>query len=325
MLIFIFAIFACTQAVFTTIQTPAALKPGRNEVTIMHQNRKRTAVVFIPTVKNAPSDGLPLVMMLHGAGGSTANVIESTGWNEVGEREGFITVFPNGTPKKEGKKENFRKNPQTWNSGAGSSLAAGNESAIAKNVDDVGFLSALLAYVQQHTPVNRKKIYVCGHSNGAGMAYRFALERSDLVAGVGAMAGHFFQEASKIEYPVPLLQIIGDQDPFVPMQGGMAGVGRNKMEVPPALDSPERWAKLQGISRAAKIVKDDEKVTERLWGPSSCGAEVKSIVVKGHGHTYLWQSKGKLPAFLVGPTVHSINATETFWAFFKKYTKLDKC
>ncbi|MCX6143556.1 MAG: alpha/beta hydrolase-fold protein [Ignavibacteriales bacterium] len=297
------------------------LKPGRNDIEFDHQGRTRTAIIMVPKSAAIPPEGWPLVMMLHGAGGSSKNVLESTGWAEQGEKEGIVTVFPNGTPRDESKPESFSRNPQTWNSGAKLSLSSGNSSAIAKNVDDVGFLTQLLERVRRQLKIDPKRIFVAGHSNGAQMAYRFASERSTMVAAVGVMAGHSYAEQKTLGSPVSLIQIVGDHDPFTPMAGGKAGVLGLTMTVPPALDSPRLWAQSLGISDEARITRNDDTLTIRSWGPVTGGAEVRSIVVKGHGHAYLSRQDRFHPALLFGPTVKSINATETMWEFFKAHPK----
>jgi polyhydroxybutyrate depolymerase len=278
-------------------------------------------VVFVPGKAQIPADGWPVVMMLHGAGGSTKNVIESTGWSELGERGGFVSVFPNGTPKDENHPESFLSNPQTWNSGAEGNLSSGHGSATDKNVDDVGFLAELLDRVRHELKVNPKKIFVAGHSNGASMAYRFSMEHPDLVAAVGVVAGHFLIETRPLQEPVSLIQIVGDQDPFTPMAGGEAGVLNRTVRVPPALDSPRRWASLLGLSPEANTVQDDDKLKMFLWGPGKNGVEVRSIVIKGHGHAYPSPKDTFHPRLLFGPTVHSLDATETMWKFFSDHPK----
>ena len=259
-------------------------------------------------------------MMLHGAGGSTDNVIDATGWALLGEEKGFVTIFPNGTPKDESKPEGFVRNPQTWNSGVGFSLSSGDKSSEAKNVDDVGYLSALLKIVQSSIKTDSAQIFVCGHSNGAGMAYRFALERSDIIAAVGLMAGHFMDTKDTLKRPVSLIQIVGDQDPFTPIAGGMAGIGKHKTNVPPTMDAPMRWAKLLHLPEM-KVLEDNDTFEITQWRAPSSKNEVKSIVVKGHGHGYLYPGRPQLPKMLIGPTVNSLNATETFWAFFQAHAR----
>ena len=296
------------------------LNSGRNEVKMTFQGRVRTAVVYVPVKVAIPSKGWPVVMMLHGAGGSTDNVIDATGWAVMGEENGFVSIFPNGTPRDESKEESFARNPQTWNSGVGFSLSSGNKSSEAKNVDDVGYLSALLKVVQTSIKTDSAQVFVCGHSNGAGMAYRFALERSDIIAAVGVMAGHFLDTKDTLKKPVSLIQIVGDQDPFTPIAGGEAGVLGVKTIVPPVIDAPTRWAKLLHLSEI-KVIEDSDKFKITQWKTVDSKREVKSIIVKGHGHGYLYLGKRQLPKVLIGPTVNSLNATETFWVFFQAHNK----
>jgi polyhydroxybutyrate depolymerase len=302
-------------------QSTGELKPGRNDVEFEHQGRTRTATILVPRMRTVPPEGWPLVLMLHGAGGSSANVLESTGWAEKGEQEGIILVFPNGTPRDESRPASFSRNPQTWNSGAAMSLSSGTSSASAKNVDDVGFLAGLVQRVCRQLSVDPRRIYVAGHSNGAQMAYRFAFERCTLVAAVGVMAGHSFADHTPLKSPVSLIQIVGDHDPFTPLAGGKAGVLGRTMIVPPALDSPRFWAQSLGIAEEARIVRNDDTLMVRLWGPAPNGAEVRSIVVKGHGHAYLAHQDRFHPTLLFGPTVRSLNATETMWDFFARHPK----
>ena len=112
--------------------------------------RQRTARMIVPE-GNPPPDGHALVVMLHGAGGSTRNIVEATRWDQLAKREGLVVVFPNGTPSDEAKPERFFGNPQTWNSGAGTSLAAGELSAEAKGIDDVGFIAERMSLVHSAT------------------------------------------------------------------------------------------------------------------------------------------------------------------------------
>jgi polyhydroxybutyrate depolymerase len=297
------------------------LHPGRNDVEFDHDGRRRTAVIFIPKTDQGPTTGWSLVMMLHGAGGGATNVIESTGWADLGQREGFVTVFPNGTPRDEKRRENFVGNPQTWNSGGKQSLAAGELSATAKEIDDVGFLGELIERAQREIRIDPKRIYVAGHSNGAGMAYRFGFERADLVAAVGVVAGHCFVEPKPLTSRVSLIQIVGDKDPFTPMAGGEVTIAGRTASMLPALQSPRTWASMLGLPSEPKTIQEDSTLSVLVWGPAQNGAEVRSIVIKGHGHAYPSPTDRFHPAFLFGPTAKTLNATETMWRFFREHPR----
>jgi polyhydroxybutyrate depolymerase len=309
---------ASSRELVTNLQ----LHPGRNNVEFDHEGRRRTAVIFIPKTEQVPRAGWTIVMMLHGAGGSSKNVIESTGWAELGEKEGFITIFPDGTARNEKRQQSFLGNPQTWNSGGKQSLAAGESSATAKNVDDVGFLVTLIDRVRHECKIDPRRIYVAGHSNGAGMAYRFAFERSDIVAAAGVVAGHFFPEPKPLDHPVSLIQIVGDKDPFTPMAGGDVSIAGRTATLPLAQQAPRSWAAMIGIQSEPNVIQDDEKLRILRWGPSNNGAEVQSVVIKGHGHAYPSPLDRFHPSRLFGPTVRTLDATERMWQFFSEHPKL---
>ena len=284
--------------------------------------RERTFVLSIPDGKAHPS-GRALVVMLHGAGGSTLNVIAATRWDQLAQQEGFVVVFPNGTPSDESKQESFLGNPQTWNSGVGTSLAANETSAHAKNIDDVGFIAALIEHVASTTSIDRRQVFIAGHSNGAGMAYRVASERSDLVAAVGVMAGHLAPGLQALRYPVSLIQISGDQDPFAPLEGGLAGTRRIKMMTRPARLNPSDWALANGIMiDQPQTIRDDETARVLQWRSNQApgSTEVRWIVVRNHGHAWAGGSN-KLPGFLMGPKSTFVDATSEMWTFFKSHPK----
>jgi polyhydroxybutyrate depolymerase len=258
--------------------------------------------------------------MLHGAGGSTRNVLEATRWDTLAEREGFVVVFPNGTPIDEAKPERFVGNPQTWNSGAGTSLAAGDRSAEAKAIDDVAFLGQLIDRVRGRTAIDGRRIYLAGHSNGAGMAYRFASERPELLAAVGVMAGHLAEGLRDLRSPVSLIAISGDRDPFAPLEGGEAGTPRLKMRTRPARLNSSDWAKANGLPDDPQSVRDDEALLVRQWGPNEAGTEVRWIVVRNHGHAWAGGSES-LPESIIGPGSTALDATREMWEFFKAHPK----
>lgn len=318
---FLVLLTSCPLSILKAGSSTGDLKPGRNDVEFDHQGRTRTAVIMVPRSTAPPSPGWPLVMMLHGGGGSSQNAIESTGWAKLGEQEGIVMVFPNGTPADESRPPSFLGNPRTWNSGATESLSSGPRSAAAKKIDDVGFLAELIERVCRQLKIDPRRIYVAGHSNGAQMAYLFGSEQQNLVAAVGVMAGHSYARRKKLESPVSLLQIVGDRDPFTPMAGGKAGIMGRTANVVPALDAPQRWARSLGIADEAMIRRDDDTLTVRTWGPAANGAEVRSIVIKGHGHAYPSPQDQFHPALLFGPSVNSLHATETMWEFFRQHPK----
>jgi polyhydroxybutyrate depolymerase len=89
----------------------------------------------------------------------------------LADRENFLIVYPNGMGR-------FGKRLLTWNAGTCCGYAAIN------NVDDIDFVRALIGKVAEVVPVDRRRIYVTGLSNGGMMAHHLAAEAADLIAAV---------------------------------------------------------------------------------------------------------------------------------------------
>ena len=157
-----------------------------------------------------PVSGWPIVLMLHGKMGSANRVMAQTAWDRVARREGFVAVFPNGTPGNESRPERPLINPQSWN--GGNQLLKDEHSAEAKGIDDVRFLTELVETVASRTPIDRRRVFLAGHSNGACMAYRVASECPGLVAAVGVVAGHLKEGLGKLASSVSLLVVSGAAD-----------------------------------------------------------------------------------------------------------------
>jgi polyhydroxybutyrate depolymerase len=86
---------------------------------------------------------------------SGLNYIETrTGFTAKSDVEGFIVVYPEGFGA-------------SWN------VVGGFGDAFSTNIDDVGFIRALIDSLQGKFAIDRNRIYVAGFSQGAMMAYRF--------------------------------------------------------------------------------------------------------------------------------------------------------
>jgi polyhydroxybutyrate depolymerase len=157
----------------------------------------------------------PTLIMLHGAGGSAAQVAGSTGLAELAPRHGFVVVFPEGRGGR-------------WNH-----LPPGEESTQFVRVfepyggapDDVAFLKSLVADLIGRGISDPSRIFLAGESAGGLMTLRMFCAGTGMFAGIGLLIaampvslGATCDQAKA----VPALLINGTADQVLPYDGGRA-------------------------------------------------------------------------------------------------------
>src|SRR4051812_5775513 len=135
----------------------------------------RTYEIHLPNGR-APGEPAPLVLVFHGGGANAANAMRMSGMNAKSDAEGFIVAYPNGTGPR-------RDSFLTWNAWRCCGLA------LERKVDDVAFVRALVDEVARRYPVDRKRVYATGFSNGGMLTYRLGCELGDVFAAIAPVAG----------------------------------------------------------------------------------------------------------------------------------------
>jgi polyhydroxybutyrate depolymerase len=258
---------------------------------------------------------VPVVMMLHGAGGTAKGAMEETGWTDKADEAGFLTVFPEATSSDRWKPSRFLTNPQVWNDGSGRGHAG------LRNIDDVRFVNALIDDLCSRFLVDEKRIFVTGFSNGASMTFRVGAELSGRIAAIAPISGHFWLNISRLDCPVSLIYIIGTEDPLNPLEGGETRTPWGIVEKKPRVEeSVLKWARLLECPTEPKLVSDKNGVKVVTYGPGREGSELFYYTIEGMGHT--WPGgKSLLPERLVGRTSSKIRATDVIWDFFLNHPK----
>lgn len=272
-------------------------------VVMEHQDITRMATLHLPDGYRE-SGSYPVVMILHGGGGNGGNAKDMTGMNKVADKNGFIAVYPNGTGK-------FNNRLLTWNAGDCCGYAEEN------NIDDVGFLSALIDTLVHRFPVNRKKIYVTGMSNGGMMAYRLAYERPDVVTAIAPVAATMGMNQISPKGPVSVLAINGLKDKHVPYEGGIGPESIVKQERKPVEESVMIWVKTNQCNPVPVVI---SKPTYRIdtYLSQSQDYEVELVTLYEGGHAWPGGEKG----FILGDKPEpEPNASQLIWDFFSRHSR----
>jgi polyhydroxybutyrate depolymerase len=226
------------------------------------------------------SDGAPLVVMLHGGFGTGAQAERSYHWDTEADASHFLVAYPDGLMR-------------AWNAGT----CCGEPQR--SDIDDVGFITAMVGAIGQEMPIDRARVYATGMSNGAMMALRLGCQ-TDTFAAIAPVAGTLMTDCSGAR-PTSVLQIHGTADDRVPYNGG-----------PGKTFSADGTARVDGPSVQA--------VNATWRGIDGCGQPNSTTAgdVTGAGHQWpggdpspLAQKIGNIPA----PST-ALNATDTIWQFF---------
>lgn len=265
---------------------------------------------------HAPATGargrvLPVVLVLHGAGGSGAGVIRQGHWSELSDADGFLVVAPDAEPADLSLMARPLTNPTAWNDGSGRGPWA------HRDVDDVGFIGHVLDDVARRYSIDRTRVYATGFSSGASMTWRLGAELADRLAAIAPVSGHLWLNPSALPHPLPALFIVGTADPLNPLAGGEAPNPWGGTEVkPPLLSSPAKWARLLHCAAEPPQGVNERGLEIRVY--AGCSAELWVELVDGLGHR--WPGGlDLLPDRLVGPASSRLDASREIWDFFARH------
>jgi polyhydroxybutyrate depolymerase len=185
----------------------AAFAPGDNARSLTHDAELRVYTVHAPPGHPAASP-TPLVVDLHGFTSTKEQEQALSGWQAQADAKGFLVAYPDGLDN-------------SWNAGVCCGSAAAND------VDDVGFIRAMVAAIQAEADVDASRIYVTGLSNGGAMTHRLACEAADLFAAAAPLAfptpyADFASECLP-SLRIPVLMFMGLTDVLIPYSGGAFG------------------------------------------------------------------------------------------------------
>lgn len=228
-----------------------------------------------------------LVVNIHGF---TSNAFEQerlSGMSAKADAEGFIVVYPQALG-----------DPPTWRVGPLEGGAA-----------DQAFITDLIAHLATQFPIDPRRIFATGISNGGGMVDRLVCEQAGLFAAAGPVSGaYLFGGMCTPTRPVPIVAFHGTADQIVPYEGQ----GR----VLPAIPLwAAAWADRNTCASGPSVVNQHGEVTAEAWSGCSQGADVVLYTVEGRGHS--WPGASLLPGLDLA--TQDIDATDVIWDFFKTH------
>jgi polyhydroxybutyrate depolymerase len=281
---------------------------ARGERTLVVNGRTRTYRVHVPG-SQTPGAKAPLVLVFHGGGGDASGMERLSRFDALADREGFLVVYPEGLGRH-------------WNDGRASNVEA------TKGADDVAFVSALLDALEKELPVDEKRVYATGISNGGIFSHHLGIRLSKRLAAVAPVAGGIADLGTPQpvpERPVSVFMLVGTEDPLMPYGGG--AVARKNGRIVATDESVAFWRKADGIESKpveAELPdadpRDGCRVKSFTWSGGKEGTAVTLYRIDGGGHTWPGGSQ-YLPKLFIGRTCRDFDATKVIWDFFRAHPR----
>jgi len=246
------------------------------DVMLTHGGMARSYILHLAPAADGKKP-IPVLLSIHGFTSSNTGQRAVTGQNEVADKHGFVVAYPQGTGMQRG-----------FNAG---SCCIGGE------VDDLGFMRAIVEDIGKRTCIDRRRVYATGISNGGMMSFRLACQADDVFAAVGPVVGQTWVTPCEPKRGVPIISFNGTADMTV------------KYEMANPLN--EMWA----VRDACKSGPVTEKIGStqsrcKVWSDCRDGAEVRVCSLEGMNHC----QPGR-------PNCNNqdIDANEAMWKFFERF------
>ncbi|HVV87454.1 MAG TPA: hypothetical protein VHE35_30640 [Kofleriaceae bacterium] len=263
---------------------------------------------------------LPVVLVFHGGGGNRGSTDRTTcpGGDADSDRclfaqalaRGYAVIDPDGTGGRP------LRGLRAWNAGGAPGWDCVGGGACTTDVDDVGYVEDVLAEVGRALPLDPRRRYATGISNGGAMAHRLACQLAPPLAAIAPVSGtnQFADTGGDCPASLPVLHVHGTADPCWNYDGAgthtCIGPDGRKSSVAMTM---EGWRLRNGC--AATFVDtplpdvdagDGVTATLRVW--DGCAQATEHLRLDGGGHTWPggWQY---LDVDQVGPVDRDVDSS----------------
>jgi polyhydroxybutyrate depolymerase len=217
----------------------------------------------------------PLILALHGGGGSPDQFARTSSLTTPALAAGFAIAYPAGNAG--------RRWRYTWNG-----LYCCGYAARAR-IDDVAFLAAVIDDAARRFGT-QPRASLTGMSNGAMMAQTFAARRPDRVAALATVAGTMDTRRLDVPRAIPFLHIHGTADDMVPFAGGQGDTSLTRTDFASVESVVSAFLRPHGRLPLTRTTidpapQDGTRVLRSAWGAST-NPQVLLLTVENGAHVW---------------------------------------
>jgi polyhydroxybutyrate depolymerase len=252
--------------------------PGVSSQRLMSGQRQREYRLFVPRGYDG-HQRLPLVLDLHGSGGSSAGQARNSGLEMVSDNgERFIVATLDAVDAR-------------WNV----PIQSGRP-------DDVAYVSDVIDHVAARVCTDLARVYATGFSGGARMTSLLGCRLGARIAAIAPVSGLRLPGAGCSGGSVPVLTFHGLADPQNTYDGHVPDRGGEWLESVP--DALAGWARHDSCKGDAILDDPPGPLSTMRYDGCAEGSEVRMIRIDGLGHA--WTRK-------------EVDTTVVMWQFFKSH------
>ena len=221
--------------------------------------RPRTYRLFVPPGYDG-HQRLPLVLDLHGSGGSSAGQARNSGFETVSASERFIVATLDAVDAR-------------WN------VPVQNG-----RTDDVAYVNDVIDHVAARVCTDLARVYATGFSGGARMTSLLGCRLGSRIAAIAPVSGLRLPGTGCNSRAVPVLTFHGLADPQNTYSGHLPDRGEEWLEsVPEALAG---WARHDSCKGDAILDDPPGPLSTMRYEGCADGSEVRIIRIDGLGHAW---------------------------------------
>ena len=191
---------------------------GTRVMTISFEGADRRVIIHVPSsYETTPTRPMPLLFGFHGGGGNAGAFFSHHRFEAESERNGFLTVVPDGLP--------HFLDPKPGEFFWGEPV-------------NIAFVDHLITQMSSMYPVDLERVYLVGFSGGAKLIYEIAADPvvSQRITAVGTVAGEIgTSDTAEGPFavidpnvtggkPLPAFLVQGALDPKLPIDGGYSKI-----------------------------------------------------------------------------------------------------
>lgn len=252
--------------------------PGLHELTLDAGGEQREYLLDVPQ-DYRPDEPTPLIVVLHAGRSNAAEIREVSGMASLARDHGVLVAYPQGA-------DGWWRPIVRGEHGVG--VRWGDEPV------DVEFVRRLVTHLVEHWNAAPGQVYATGHSNGAAMSYRLAVEAADVFAAVAPVGGYIFDPPTAVE-PTRPVSVVG----FV-----------------------------SGNSRSTEEIAEGMHIWRDLFDcppgdPADAGDRVTRTTARCHNGSDVVEYEIAMGHVWPRPESHGIDANQVMWEFFSAHARTD--